>query len=570
MHASDDVFSLANRHTGGAHYKGHNPKQSNLKGYKPRGNQQTNAVTKVDPVARKNEHNLYIKNIAEIRVALPPHKVVSNQTSDNVLRVIANQLEGRCNVDGYVQPGSIHIVTHSPGQIRGSVIEFNVVIEYNACNPAIGTLFINACKCISVTKAGIRAELADMHGNVPVDIFVHRDLFPTNLEFNEIKVGDRFSVCTIGNRFELNDPRISIMCQVYTGAGSDTTNVGINTDLQSILERNRVDLQSLKQMLYIEQAAVDKTRRNEPYLIAYKLASDDVSYITRAIQEIPILNAKITSKNRKTGKTTLKLSFIEAWNKYPEMREEIHASSDVREAKWDLGNKYGYQIVTTFMPGYAKQIYQHFKAKRVLDPCGGWGDRLLGALAVGKNTGDFDPDAPPGGIIEKYVCFDPNPNVRDGYAEIVGLYNIPIDTEVTTEKYMRFKNGFEVYTDRFEVGAVKLKSESFDLVFTSPPFFDFEVYDPSNPTYTNWYTEFYMPLFEQAYRCLVKGGHICIHIDDTSAGSITPFLQETKTPGQKEPHFKDAVPDLEFVGRIAVIGIMSDKPRSIWTYHKPE
>ena len=34
---------------------------------------------------------------------------------------------------------------------------------------------------------------------------------------------------------------------------------------------------------------------------------------------------------------------------------------------------------TTFMPGYAKAVYEHFGAQAVLDPCAGWGDRMLGA-----------------------------------------------------------------------------------------------------------------------------------------------------------------------------------------------
>ena len=34
------------------------------------------------------------------------------------------------------------------------------------------------------------------------------------------------------------------------------------------------------------------------------------------------------------------------------------------------------------MPPYAKSLYEYFGAKSVLDPCAGWGDRLIGAAAA--------------------------------------------------------------------------------------------------------------------------------------------------------------------------------------------
>jgi hypothetical protein len=63
------------------------------------------------------------------------------------------------------------------------------------------------------------------------------------------------------------------------------------------------------------------------------------------------------------------------------------------------------------------------------------------------------------------------------------------------------------------LGALELKTESFDLVFTSPPFFDYEMYNPSNPQYKNWINEFYHPLFLQSCRCVkVQYIDICIFV----------------------------------------------------------
>lgn len=66
----------------------------------------------------------------------------------------------------------------------------------------------------------------------------------------------------------------------------------------------------------------------------------------------------------------------------------------------------------------------------------------------------------------------------------------------------------------------------FDFAFTSPPFFDYEMYNPKNPSYISWIEDFYVPLFVQSCRLLKNGSYFGIHIGDTSAGAIMPFLME--------------------------------------------
>lgn len=506
---------------------------------------------------RTNEQNLYTKNFAEVSVGLPPYLIKSGETKQNLLQKIVGQFSGRCSNDGYVKPGTIEIVSHSSGKLEGPQIKFIVVISYMACNPPAGTIFTRACKCISVTKAGIHADITDMNGNKPAEIFVHRDLFPTNVEFNEIKVGDVFSARVINSRFELNDPQISLMCEVFIGDNDTLPNENMaNTiSIDSILEKNHIDFPTLVNTLMAEECGVVKPTPSD-YLTVYTLESDSTSYITRAIQEIPILRTKVTSRGR------VMKSFMEAWNASEQLRERIESATDITEAKWDLAHEFGYRMVTTFMPPYARQIFKHFNAKRILDPCGGWGDRLLGAFTLSNylvaNPTNISVPHPEDNIIEKYVCFDPNPDVFPGYAEIGALMNMPANPDVSTGKYLRFENGFEAHMLPFEVGAEQLTSESFDLVFTSPPFFDYEIYTESNPTYKNWIDDFYRPLMVQSHRCVKMGGHVCIHIDDTSSGKIEPFLRKEV----------EKMVGLEFVGRIGLTGVMSAKIRSVWVFVK--
>jgi len=532
--------------------KGKGYKGNRETGYK--GNRETGQIS---AHVRTNEHNLYTKNFAELTVGLPPYQIKSGETKPNLLRKIAGQFSGRCSNDGYVKPGTIEIVNHSSGKLEGPFITFTVVISYMACNPPAGTIFTRACKCISVTKAGIHAEITDMNGNKPAEIFVHRDLFPTNVEFNEIKVGDVFSARVINSRFELNDPRISLMCEVFIGDGDTQPdeNMANTSSIDSILEKKHLDLNALVDVLMsVECPVVNPTPSD--YLTVYTLESDSTSYITRAIQEIPILRTKIKSHGR------VKKSFMEAWNASEQMRERIEASTDITEAKWDLRHEFGYSMVTTFMPPYARQIFRHFNAKRILDPCGGWGDRLLGAFSLSNylvsNPTNITVPRPADNIVEKYVCFDPNPDVFPGYAEIGALMNMPVNADVSTGKYLRFENGFEAHMLPFEVGAEQLTSESFDLVFTSPPFFEYEIYTESNPTYKNWLLDFYRPLMVQSHRCVKMGGHVCIHIDNTSAGDIEPFMRNQV----------EKMVGLELVGRIGLTGFISNQIRTVWVFVK--
>ena len=301
---------------------------------------------------------------------------------------------------------------------------------------------------------------------------------------------------------------------------------------------NSVDLPSLVKRLFTDP--VNKDKGNSEFEIIFILPSDELADITRAVQEDQILKTRLKVKK---GSQVVDLpSFWDVWDTNPRLSKSILASSDPNEEKWKCRRDYGYKIATTFMPPYAKSIYEHFNAESVLDPCAGWGDRLVGAAAAS--------------CVKKYVCFDPNRSLRPGYAKLMDLFGhsvVHLDDE-----HINFSNNFQCNAQPFEVGALDLQSESFDLVFTSPPFFEYEMYNPSNPKYVDWLKEFYTPLFIQACRCVKVGGHVAIHIGDTSAGTIEPFL---KNVVQHICHLK-------LIHRIGLKGLMSGETRTVWIFKK--
>jgi hypothetical protein len=191
-------------------------------------------------------------------------------------------------------------------------------------------------------------------------------------------------------------------------------------------------------------------------------------------------------------------------------------------------------------------VYQHFGASVVLDPCAGWGDRLLGASAC------------PG--LRTYIGFDPNKCLRPGYAQLL-RHSVGARVTDLSSSSMRMSNSFEVHSLPFELGAPRLvRDSSCDLVFTSPPFFDYEMYSPDNPEYVDWLKEFYEPLFVQAARCVKPHGFVCIHIGDTSAGEIVPFLQQRV----------QQVCPLQLSHKLGLTGVMSRKLREVWVFRNTQ
>lgn len=303
--------------------------------------------------------------------------------------------------------------------------------------------------------------------------------------------------------------------------------------------RTKVDIPHLVYRLRAENASKDMNQGE--FFVIFTLRDDDTGLFTRAIQEEQILKTRL--KLRDTRGIAIDLpSFWEVWQSRDDFRHTVLTSPDPYEATWSLQKKFSYKLATTFMPGYAKAMYEHYNARRVLDPCAGWGDRLTGASVAA--------------CVERYVAFDPNRSLRPGYTEI--MQHMGHELRDVSDSVLRYSNGFEVYSLPFEQGALALADQSFDLVFTSPPFFDYEMYSDANPRYSSWIDEFYRPLFFQSSRCVVSGGIVAIHIGDTSAGQIEKFLHE-------EVH---KFTPLRMIGKVGLKGMVSDKIRTVWIFRK--
>jgi 16S rRNA G966 N2-methylase RsmD len=153
---------------------------------------------------------------------------------------------------------------------------------------------------------------------------------------------------------------------------------------------------------------------------------------------------------------------------------------------------------TNYKLSYLFGVLDIFKPKKWLDTSAGWGDRLLSALLGG---------------VEQYYGIDPNPCMQPFYKDMV--------KDLVSK---REEKDFTVVEGKAEDKSIYPK-EKFDFIFTSPPFFTFELYNEVGDKKENqstfnfksvneWLHKFLFKMMDNAWPLLEKGGNFVLYIED--------------------------------------------------------
>lgn len=155
-------------------------------------------------------------------------------------------------------------------------------------------------------------------------------------------------------------------------------------------------------------------------------------------------------------------------------------------------------------PGIIKFFINRFNAKTVLDPFAGWGDRLLGAMSSN---------------VDIYTGIDPNSCLHPAYRKMIDLFTPYISNQ--NIKIEMIKSGFENYQPQRE----------YDLVFSSPPYFDYEIYTHESTQSISgknnenvWYQQFLKPSIEKCTYYLKNEGHIVLYLSQEKGRSYVNRL----------------------------------------------
>ena len=205
-------------------------------------------------------------------------------------------------------------------------------------------------------------------------------------------------------------------------------------------------------------------------------------------------------------------------------------------ANRELFTRVQWSECTKFKPSFAifvvKLLFGPLPVKW-LDISAGWGDRAGAAVALKT---------------EKYVGYDPNTDLEPGHNKILDL-DRSVDASII---YKPFE-------------FAELEPESFNLVFSSPPYFDLEAYSSlpgqstdSHKTFEKWLRGFFLASIDKAWAALEQGGYLAMHIvDQPGMLVVDPMIRRVAELGG------------DFMGVLFSFGMASGRSQPTWVFIKP-
>ena len=149
--------------------------------------------------------DFYHESLLSRSISIPIVEMGGN--IDEVLSNVISSLEGKCLEEGYLKKGSTELIRYSCGVLKGSHIHIQVIFKCKIANPVPGDRF--TCIVENNTRAGIKGRL-DAEEN-PFIVFLARDHHHQIPNFGDIPENKKIKVVILGQRFEINDPKISII-----------------------------------------------------------------------------------------------------------------------------------------------------------------------------------------------------------------------------------------------------------------------------------------------------------------------------------------------------------------------
>jgi len=160
----------------------------------------------------------------------------------------------------------------------------------------------------------------------------------------------------------------------------------------------------------------------------------------------------------------------------------------------------GIEVRTLFNVGIfpvkqCRDIYREFVTNDksiVYDPFSGWCSRLLGMEDLIKDKNCI------------YIGSDNNESLRDGYNEVINL------------RFFEHKDKISLNIMDSKIYCHELK-ERVDFIFTSPPFFNDEIYQKGQLLYKTleeWKEDMLIPVFSNCYSYLKEGSSIVIDMKE--------------------------------------------------------
>lgn len=194
---------------------------------------------------------------------------------------------------------------------------------------------------------------------------------------------------------------------------------------------------------------------------------------------------------------------LEYYNKH---KTELDGITNLKEKRDKIYFGLNKMECSNHNPILIKYFIKMFNAKRILDPSSGWGDRLLGAMSCD---------------IDLYISTDPNTCLHPFYKQMIELLK-PYSPNKTME-IINLISGFETCD-------ISKYYNSIDLIYTSPPYFNYEVYtnetsqSMANKNESEWVKSFLIPFLNKCYDSLKINGHLVLYFSQPRGCSYIEFM----------------------------------------------
>lgn len=228
-----------------------------------------------------------------------------------------------------------------------------------------------------------------------------------------------------------------------------------------------------------------------------------------------------------------KWSHYSAWMDDDKRKKIIDASNRLNRGKTTKSQTAQYRDALRMYIGSINQfkpyvavcgVYKKFKPKRVLDTSAGWGDRLIGALSQNID----------------YIGIDQNKKLITPYKRMIKDF----EDKSTSEVLMIFEKSQDVDYS---------KLPKYDLIFTSPPYFDLEKYEGMEifKNKEEFIEKYWRPTIEKAYKYLEKGGHVALNMPEEMYIALKPVIgvadSKIKMPIQNRFNWRGDAPKFEYI-----------------------
>lgn len=167
--------------------------------------------------------------------------------------------------------------------------------------------------------------------------------------------------------------------------------------------------------------------------------------------------------------------------------------------------------VANFSPNVARKVYERFCTKfsgNILDYSCGWGARLLGCLTSNYNY--------------HYYGIEPNSELNKRLHDFAHWICTSLGKE---DNYSLYCQGSEVFIPELV--------DKIDLSFSSPPYFNLEIYcneetqsANENTNYSAWKSNYMVPTIENIYKYTKQGGLHIVNLKNLTTAGKEPLLYD--------------------------------------------